>query len=60
MTEEERTDWDIGLLHEARMSNVWEYQHVFDLIDLADSDATRYILNGIAEVLYKIHTRQDD
>jgi len=53
------TEWDIGLIREAKLSNDFEYMHVFNLIEMADSEEARYILNGIAERLHKRYTRQN-
>jgi len=49
------TNWDELLLVKARNTKFKNYQLVYDMVELADSDDAKYTLNQIANTLFGIH-----
>ena len=49
------TNWDELLLVKARNTKFKNYQLVYDMVELADSDDAKYTLNQIANTLFSIH-----
>lgn len=49
------THWDKKLLKHAYITPYRDYQVVFDMVEMADTDEAKYKLNTIAELLFDIY-----